>query len=84
MEKPTVTRQLRWRTEASGWAASAAYPHHPTARVGHSRGFHRHIDFKRGTRKTARYTYVAWKNQYRMTDEHCDFETIFNRKDDYS
>jgi hypothetical protein len=33
-----VTRQLRWRTEASGWAASAACSHHPTARVGHSRG----------------------------------------------
>ncbi len=23
-------------------------------------------------------------NQNRMTDEHCDFRTIFNRKDDYS
>jgi hypothetical protein len=33
------TSQLRWRTEASGWAASAACPHHPTAGVGHSRGF---------------------------------------------
>jgi hypothetical protein len=35
---PSVTRQLRWRMEASGWAASAAYSHHPTARVGHPRG----------------------------------------------
>jgi hypothetical protein len=40
----SVTRQLRWRTEASGWAASAACPHHPTVRVGHSRGLYRHFD----------------------------------------
>jgi hypothetical protein len=26
----------------------------------------------------------TWTNQNRMTDEHCDFGTIFNRKDDYS
>jgi hypothetical protein len=31
-----VTRQLRWRMEASRWAASAECPHHPTACVGHS------------------------------------------------
>ncbi len=27
---------------------------------------------------------MAWTNQYRMADEHCNFGTIFNRKDDYS
>ncbi len=47
-----VTRQLQWRTEASEWAASAACSHHPTARVGHSRGFYRHIDYMTGTRTT--------------------------------
>jgi hypothetical protein len=70
--------------ENSGWAASAACPHYPTARVGHSRGFYRHFDFKCGKKTTACHTYVAWTNQYRMIDEHCDFGTIFNRKDDYT
>ncbi len=32
--------------------------HHPTARVGHSRGFHRHLDLIRGTKTIARYTHV--------------------------
>jgi hypothetical protein len=31
----------------------------------------------------ARYT-LTWTNQYRMTDEHRDFGTIFNRRDVYS
>jgi hypothetical protein len=41
----SVTRQLRWRTEANGWAVSAACSHHPTACVEHSRGLYRHLDF---------------------------------------
>jgi hypothetical protein len=34
----SVTRQLQWWTEASGWPASAACSQHPTACVGYSRG----------------------------------------------
>jgi hypothetical protein len=41
----SVTHQLRWRTEASGWAPSAACSHHPIACVEHSRGLYRHLDF---------------------------------------
>jgi hypothetical protein len=63
---PSVTRQLRWRTEASVWAASAACSHHSTARVGHSRGFTAIRTSYVGT-KTARYTHArgriitAWR-----------------------
>ncbi len=52
-----VTRQLRWRMEASGWAASAACSHHPTACVGHSRGFTAIRTSYVGT-KRARYTHA--------------------------
>ncbi len=73
----SVTRQLRWRTEASGWAASAACPHYPTACVGHSRGHTAILTYTWTIRKTtARALYVrAWTNQQRMTDEHQNFGT---------
>jgi hypothetical protein len=48
--------------EASGWAASAACSHHPTARVGHSRRFFCHFDFIRWTRtfKRRQDSIVLW------------------------
>ncbi len=71
-----VTRQLRWRTEASGWAASAACSHHPTTRVGHSRGFTAIRTSYVGT-KTARYTHArgristAWRTSLNSRDDYC-------------
>jgi hypothetical protein len=72
-----VTSQLQWQTEASGWAASAACPHHPTAGVGHSRGSY--------VGRTARYTHKRGRrtNQHMMTDELLSYGTIFNSRDDY-
>jgi hypothetical protein len=57
--------------------------HHPIALVGHSRGFYRHFDLIRGTkRRLKRVLHVrAWTNQYRMTDELRNFGTIFNSRD---
>ncbi len=80
----TVTCQLWWWTEACGWAVSAACSHHPTARVGHSRGFYCHFDFIHGTKTMSTLHARTWTNQYRMTDEHSNIGTIFNSRDYYS
>ncbi len=54
----SVTRQLQCRTEASGWAVSAACSHHPTARVGHSRGIFAIRTSYVGRRQYVTRTYV--------------------------
>ncbi len=56
--RQTITCQLRWRTEASGWAASAACSHHPTARVGHSSGIFTIRTSYVGRRQHVTRTYV--------------------------
>jgi hypothetical protein len=92
-----VTHQLQWQTKASGWAASAACSHHPTAGVGHSRGFYRHFDFIRGTktiivvfsngdgtiRRMSTLHVCGRISIHSITDEHGNFGTSFNSRDDY-